>query len=167
MRQIGVVALGVLLAACTAGCPYSFTGASVPAHLKTIAVPLVDDQSGFGEAGLRETFTTMLTDRFISDNSFDVADRTTADCIMVGIITAVVDAPQVVGQGEQVTARRITMSVKCTFQDMKLRKKIWEKNFSNWGDYDSGGGFSQRSAGIQEAIRKVTEDIVLEAVSGW
>jgi hypothetical protein len=149
------------------GCLYSFTGASVPAHLKTVAIPLVDDQSNFGEAGIREQFTTELTNLFISDNSLEVADRTHADAILEGAITSIADAPSVVGQGEQVSKRRITMSVKFAFQDMKLRKKAWEKTFSNWGDYDSGGGLSQRQAGLQEAIKKITEDILLETVSGW
>jgi hypothetical protein len=150
------------------GCPYSFTGASVPKHLKTIAIPLVDDQSGFGEAGLRERFSTELTNLFISDNSLEVSDRTTADSILEGVITAVSDAPSVVGQGESVSKRRITMTVKFIYQDMKLRKKVWEKTFSQWGDYDSGGGLaSQREAGLQEAIKKVTEDVLLETVSGW
>jgi hypothetical protein len=135
--------------------------------LKTIAIPLVDDQSGFGEAGLRERFTTELTTLFINDNSLAVADRTTANCILEGVISSVSDAPSVVTQGEAVTKRRITLTVKCAFQDKVQRKKVWDKSFSQWGDYDSGGGPSQRDAGLREAIKKVTEDILLETVSGW
>jgi hypothetical protein len=150
-----------------AGCAYSFTGASVPAHLKTIAIPLADDQSGFGEAGLRERLTTELTNLFITDNSLEVADRKTADAILEGVVTSVTDAPAVVEQGEQVSKRRVTVSAKFALQDMKLRKKMWEKTFSNWGDYDSGGGLSQRQAGLNEALRKITEDVLLETVSGW
>lgn len=157
----------LFLALTSSGCPYSFTGASVPAHLRTIAVPLVEDQSGLGEPGLRERFTTELTNLFIVDNSLDVADKTVADCLLEGVITAVSDAPSVVGEGEQVARRRVTMNVKFVFQDLKLRKKVWEKNFSNWGDYESGGGLSQRDAGLQVAMRKLTEDILLETVSGW
>ena len=150
------------------GCAYSFTGASVPPHLKTVAIPLVDDQSGFGEAGLREYFTNQLTTLFINDNSLEVADRTRADAILEGTITGVQDAPAVIQPGEQVAKRRITMTARYAFQDMKLRKKVWEKTFSEWGDYDSGGsGASQRQSGEQEAIRKLTEDILLETVSGW
>ena len=170
-RVIRVLSLSV----CTAtvllgltGCPYSFTGASVPKHLRTIAIPLVDDQSGFGEAGLRERFTTELTNLFINDNSLEVTERNTADSILEGVLTAVSDAPAVVGQGESVSKRRITMTVKFTYQDMKMRKKLWEKSFSQWGDYESGGGLtSQRDAGLREAMRRVTEDILLETVSGW
>lgn len=146
---------------------YSFTGASVPAHLKTVAIPLVDDQSGFGEPNLRENVTRAVTDQFISDNSLQVSDRSSADALLVGAITTVTDAPSVVEQGEQVSKRRITMAVRFTFQDMKLRRKVWEKSFSNWGDYDSGGGLSQRQAGLEEAIRKISEDVLLETVSGW
>ncbi len=166
MRILGFTMLLIVVLLCT-GCPYSFTGASVPKHLKTVAIPLVDDQSGFGEAGLRERFTTELTNLFTSDNSLAVADRTTADSILEGVIVSVSDAPSVVTQGEAVTKRRITLTVKCAFQDKIQRKKVWDKNFSQWGDYDSGGGLSQRDAGLREAIKKVTEDILLETVSGW
>jgi len=157
--------VGVLV--CCAGCPYSFTGASVAKHLKTIAIPLVDDQSGFGAAGLRELFTTELTNLFITDNSLQVADKTAADSILEGVIASVSDAPSVVAQGEEVTKRRITVTVRCAYQDKVQRKRVWEKTFSQWGDYDSGGGLSQREAGLREAIRKLTEDILLETVSGW
>ena len=151
-----------------AGCAYSFTGASVPAHLKTIAIPLVDDQSGFGEPGLRESFTIQLTNLFINDNSLEVADRSHADSILEGVVTSVSDAPAMIQQGEQVSKRRITVSARFAFQDMKLRKKVWEKTFSYWGEYQSsGGGASQRQVGLQEAVRKLTEDILLETVSGW
>jgi hypothetical protein len=158
-----VVGLSVVLQ----GCIYSFTGASVPPHLKTVAIPLVDDQSGFGEAGLREQFTTQLQQLFISDNSLEVADRAGADAILEGAITSITDAPAVVSQGEQVTRRRITVNCRFAFQDMKLRKKMWEKSFSQWGDYESGGGLSQRSTGIQDALKKIADDVLLETVSGW
>jgi hypothetical protein len=170
LRSAGLAALfglSVPVVAALSGCPYSFTGSSVPTHLKTVAIPLVDDQSGFGEPGLREQFTTELTNLFISDNSLQVADRSRADAILEGVITGVTDAPSVVEQGEQVRKRRITVSVRFVFQDMKLRRKMWEKMFSNWGDYDSGGGLSQRKVGLQEATRKLSEDILLESVSGW
>jgi hypothetical protein len=155
------------LAVALGGCPYSFTGASVPAHLKTIAIPLVDDQSGFGEAGLREKFTTALTNLFIGDNSLGVADRSSADAILEGVITTVRDAPSVVGEKEQVRQRRVTVTAKFILKDMKFRRTMWEKTVSNWGDYDSGGGPSQQQAGLQEAIRKLSEDVLLETVSGW
>jgi hypothetical protein len=87
--------------------------------------------------------------------------------MLEGAIVSISDAPAVVEQGETVSRRRITMTVRFTYQDMKLRKKMWEKSFSQWGDYESGGGASQRQTGLQEAMKKLTEDILLETVSGW
>lgn len=162
------LALVFVIIVAGSGCPYSFTGASVPTHLKTIAIPVVDDQSGFGQPGLRELFTKNLTDLFIGDNSLEVTDRTGADAVLEGAIVSVTDAVAVVGEGDQVSKRRVTVNAKFVLHDMKLRKRMWEKAFSNWGDYDtSAGGSSARELGLQEAIRKVAEDILLETVSGW
>jgi len=149
------------------GC-YSFTGASVPPHLTTVAIPVVDDQSGFGRPGLRESLTQEITGLFISDNSLHVADRSTADSILEGVITNVTDAASVVEQGESVKTRRVTVSAKFIYTDMKLRRKLWEKTFTNWGDYETAGDiFLQQQAGLQEAVRKISEDILLQTVSGW
>lgn len=150
-----------------AGCPYSFTGASVPPHLKTIALPIAEDQSGYGDPTLRDQFSRELLQRFINDNTLQPADRNSADSILEGVITSVKDAPVVVEAGDQVVKRRITVTVHMTFQDVKLRKKVWEKDFTQWGDYPSGGGLTQRNAGIAEAVRKLTEDILNETVAGW
>ena len=148
------------------GC-YSFSGASVPPHLKTIAIPIVDDQSGFGDPALRDLFTTELAQRFRSDNTLEMSDAANADAVLKGTISSVREAAAVVAPGEQVTQRRLTVVVHVTFQDLKLHKTVWEKDFSNWGDFPSGGGITQRTEGLKEAIRKLTEDILNETVSGW
>jgi hypothetical protein len=96
-----------------------------------------------------------------------LADRTTADCVLENVVSDVKDAPVVLQGGEQVSKRRMTVTVRVTFNDLKLRKKIWEKTFSNWGDYDSGGGLTRRNDGVSEAIRKISEDILNDTVAGW
>ena len=105
--------------------------------------------------------------QFTSDNSLEVSDRNTSDSILEGAILSISDAPAVVSQGEQVTRRRLTLTARFAFQDKKLRKKVWEKTFSNWGEYNSGGGLSQRQVGLQDAMKKIAEDVLLETVSGW
>lgn len=148
------------------GCTYSFKGGSVPPHLKTIAIPIAEDQSGYGDPALRDQFSTQLVQRFLNDNTLEMADRGTADAVLEGVITDVKDAPSVVQAGEQVAQRRITVTVHVTFQDLKLRKKVWERDFSSWGDYPSTD-FTKRVEGITEAVRKLTEDILNETVAGW
>jgi outer membrane lipopolysaccharide assembly protein LptE/RlpB len=164
-RLLSTILLGTSLL--LAGCFYSFTGASVPPHLKTIAVPLFDDQSGSGVQNLREQLTNTLIDQFRQDNSLQVTDKDHSDSIIEGTVQTLIDQPQVVTSGETVSMRRVTLTVKVAFQDMKLRKQVWEKQISEWGDYESSGGLPERQAAITTAIGKVSEDIVLDTVSGW
>lgn len=157
----------ILTGALCSGCIYSFTGSSVPAHLKTVAIPLFDDQSGSGQPGLREELTNKLTDRFRQDNSLQITDRSHADSIVEGIITSATDEPQVVEKGEAVTSRRITLTVKVTYQDMKLKKKVWDRQYSEWGEYQIVGGPARNQPAIDAAIDKLADDILLDTVSGW
>ncbi len=149
------------------GCFYSFRGTSVPEHMKTIAIPVFDDQSGVGEAGLREKVTRDLTQLFINDNTLQVTDRRSANAVLEGSIASIQDQPAVVTPGESVSKRRVTVTVHATLEDMVLHRKMWEKDFSNWGEYSSGGGLSQRTVGIDDALAKIEEDILLATVSGW
>jgi hypothetical protein len=150
------------------GCTYSFKGGSVPSHLKTVAIPIVEDQSGYGDPSLRDLFTQKLVERFTNDNTLQLAERNSADSMLEGAVTDVKDTPEVLqGGGEQVTLRKIMVTVRMTFQDLRLRKKVWEKSFSNWGNYPSGGGLTQRNEGVKIAVEKLTEDILNDTVAGW
>ena len=160
-------AIAFLLIIQSEGCAYSFRGSSVPSHIKTIAIPIFDDQSGFGEAGLREKFTNAVIARFLNDNTLQITEKNTADSIVEGVITSVKPEPSVVGGGEQVRKWRITITAKITYTDVKLHRKVWDKTLSNWGDYEYTGGLSARAEGIQQAINKLAEDILIETVSGW
>jgi hypothetical protein len=164
VRWLPIIVGCVLLAS---GCTYSFKGGSVPAHLKTIAIPIVEDQSGYGDPALRDQLTQKLVEQFTSDNTLQITDRNSADSILEGVVTDVKDAPQVLQGSDQVAQRRMTVTVRMTFQDLKLRKKIWEKSFSQWGDYASGSAASNRNDGVKTAVQKLTEDILNETVAGW
>jgi len=165
MKPIVVFFL-IIVAVIYSGC-YSFTGSSVPPHLKTIGIPLFDDQSGSGEPSLREQLTNKLIDKFRQDNSLGIADKTHSDSVLEGTIVAMPDQPQVIASGETVTKRKITLTVKVVYQDLVKKKKVYEKEFSEWGDYAAGGDLSQRLAAITTAIDKITDDILLATVSNW
>jgi hypothetical protein len=162
-----LLSCSALISVLVSGCTYSFRGGSVPAGLKTIAIPLVQDQSGYGDPTLRDLLTQKLIDAFTSDNTLQITSRNTADSMLETVVTSVKDVPSAVQGGEVVTTRRITVTVHATFEDLKQRKKLWEKDFSRWGDYPSGGGATQRNDGIAQAVQQITEDILNETVAGW
>lgn len=151
----------------TGCCAYSFTGASVPKHIKSIAIPATQDRSGSGEPGIGEMLTNQLTQKFIDDNTLQVTTKANANSIIECTITSLSDAPAVVTAGEQVKQRRITITVQAVYRDLVQHKTIFDKSFSNYGDYDANGGISLRREAIATAIDRITEDILLDTVSGW
>ncbi len=154
-------------------CSYSFTGASVASHLKTISIPVFSDKSGSGEFDLNRKITTQLIQKFIDDNTLLVSDRLNSDSILEGTIVALSDAPAVVSGGEKVSTRRLTITVRTVYKDLVKKQTVFEKSFSNYGDYPTtkfppGDDVTTvRKKAIEEAIDKITEDILLGVVSNW
>lgn len=149
-------------------CSYSFSGSSVPAHLKTISIPIFIDKSGSGEFDLNQKLTKQLIQKFIDDNSLLVSDRLNSNAILEGTITGLSDSPSVVSGGEKITSRRITISVRVVYKDLVKKQQIFDRNFSNYGDYPVGGDItSVRKQAIDKAIDLIAEDILLGVVSNW
>jgi hypothetical protein len=151
----------------TSCCAYSFTGASVPEHLKTIAIPIADDRSGSGEPNLRESLTQKLIQKFIDDNTLQVGERTTANALLDCSIVSLSDAPAIVSAGESITSRRVTIGVRVIYRDLVKRTTVFEKTFSNYSDYQSANPIEGRRTAIEEALDLISEDILLDTVSGW
>jgi len=148
-------------------CAYSFRGASLPPGVRTVAVQVFDDNSGFGDPKLRVNLTNRLTQKLIADNTFRVTNMSSADAGIIGTVTSVNTQPNVVQGNQQVGQWRITVSVSIKFQNLKTQKNIWAKDFSNWGNYDLSAGSSNRDVGLSQAEDKLTEDILLAVVTNW
>ena len=162
------IIISIILIAFMLGCSYSFTGSSVPPHLKTIAIPIVKDKSGSGEPSLSNDFTQKLTQEFTDDNSLYVVNSTTADAILNVTIVSLRDRAEVVsGENEKATKRKITMTVKAVYKDLVIKKTVFDKNFSNYGIFETDNYAENRKAAIQIAIDNLALDLLLAVVSDW
>ena len=149
-------------------CSYSFKGANPPEGIKTIFIPTFKDNSGFSLPTLAEDLTLLLKRKFIRDNTLEYEDKTKADGMLTCVIKSVTDEVLVVSGGETVSKRKVTIIVSVEFQNLKKQKTIWKKDFSNWGEYSSSsGGFSKRTEGVNSAMDRLTDDILLEVISNW
>jgi hypothetical protein len=149
-------------------CNYSFKGASPPEGIRTIYIPGIRDESGFGLPTLSEDMTVLLKNKFINDHTLEYADKTSADGMLTCVIKSVTDEVLVVSGGEQVSKRKITIVVSAELENLKKSKVLWKKDFSNWGEYESSsGGFSKRNDGVNTAMDKITDDILLDVISNW
>lgn len=167
IATLNLLFVGLIAINFTSCCAYSFTGASVPPHLKTIAIPIADDRSGSGEPGLREELTQILIEKFINDNTLQVSERTSANAVLECSIVSLNDAPAIVSAGEDITSRRITIGVRVIYRDLVKRITVYEKTFSNYSDYPSSDPINGRQSAIDRSIELISEDILLDTVSGW
>ena len=162
--KFSLIILPILLSACS----YSFTGSSVPSHLKTIYIPFCIDNTGSGEPTLADDFTSKLIDQFISDNSLSVSDKSKTDAMLDCTINSIQDAPTVIQGGETVSMRRLTINARVIYKDYVLKKTVFDKQFSAYSDYKTDGDVSTlRSEAILSAVDLITEDILLAVVSDW
>jgi hypothetical protein len=164
------IMLSVFLSIALTSC-YSFTGGSIPSHLKTLSIPLADDTSGFGNAQLRENLTQQLVQSFRRENAFSLVQER-SDAVLEVSITNVSEVTATVQQtsAQQAEAERdkqVIVSVKVVYQDIVKQKQIWEKQFAPPQTYAIASGLQGRDAAIERALKQIANDVLLAVVSGW
>jgi hypothetical protein len=147
------------------GC-YSFTGGSIPSHLKTLQINSVTDQSGFGNPNYKIDLETEITNNFMKDNSFELADNV-GDAKLTVTISSITETTNTVGTSELETERRLTVNCSAEYYDNVMKKQIWQKSFSSYGLFDVNSAFTARNETMQIILKQVAEDIMLAVVSGW
>lgn len=160
-KNFGVFVL-LLIVACG---PYSFSGSAFP-HIKTIAVPLFQDNTA--EFGVKEQLTNDLIQAFSRENSLKIADRRNADSVLIGTILAISDRAGSYTRDERVNEIQVHLMVEIKYEDLVKRKVVWEDKISQFGSYTPGTGEkSSRSDAITEVIAKIAEEVLNRTVSGW
>ena len=147
------------------GC-YSFTGGSVPDHLKTIVIPTVADVSSFGVPEFKDYLTDELISDFRSDGSLKVED-TRGDCLLTVKIASVNESVSQVNPGELERERKVQVTCRVEFFDNIMKKMIWEKDFTNYSFYNVSDGFVGRNDAVRSVLKSNAEDILLSVISGW
>ncbi|MBU1936201.1 hypothetical protein KKG05_02300 [bacterium] len=161
------ICLSVVLAMSTfiLGCGnYSFTGA-VAGDIKSISIPLFANQTA--EFGIQETITDALITGFQREGILKIVDESRADAILHGTILRINDTPNTYTADEQVSEYRFDITCEIALEKTGTGEDLWKENFSTWGNYPYTGSLADRQTGIDEALRKLTEDILNRIVSNW
>ena len=143
---------------------YSFKG-SLPSYLKTIAIPIFVDRSGY--PGIQDKVTDIITDSFINDNTFSLVNESKADLILRGTIQSVQQKVAAVKAGETVAEYEMFVSVKVVCEDVNKSKKMYEKVFRKSGVMASDAGQAEKDKAIDDALELIKEDILNTTLGGW
>ncbi|MBS4000316.1 MAG: LptE family protein [Desulfobulbaceae bacterium] len=145
---------------------YSFTGGSIPSHLKTLYISAVNDNSGFGNPEYRDLLTNNLIDVFRTDNSLSQVDFG-GDARLTVIISAIRENPVTVSPGELETERKVEVHCDVEYYDNVKKSVIFKKNFMTYDIYPVSDAITGRTQAITTALNQVADDILLAVVSGW
>lgn len=158
------------LALLVAGCGYGFSSSVLPGHIKTVAVPLMENRSARG--GLDAALATSLTEAFIQNNTLSVVPEKSADSMVEGTILEYRREPFTVDAAENVQEYKVEILIAAQFVDLRKNKVIWEEpRMSQWATYNfvevGGQPAETENDGIERALAKLTADILNRTVEGW
>ena len=169
------------------GCIYYSMAGSIPPHIKSISIPIVENQTV--EFGISEAVTDNLVNQFLENNILRLDKENSADSILKGKIIRVKDAPYTYTKEESVTEYRLTITIDLEWFDVRNDKVIIKKQYSGFGAYGLSGDISSdqidndgdglvdsededeygdpREFATKVAVKKIAQDILNEIMTSW
>ncbi len=169
LRMSRRVVIFILLHVLLSGCAYySFTGAVIPEHIRTIAIPLFEDRSQSTLSDLDQELTSLLIDRFVYQTRLSLASSPEdADVVLEGALERYLNQPAAVSGQEQATLNRVTITVFARYYDRIKQKEYFARSFTSFGEYDPVDGLDGEIAAARQALENIATDIFNAATSDW
>ncbi len=126
-RRLLALVLVPLVLAPLAGCGYSLAGrgSALPAHIKTIGVPLFTNATTVFD--VEQTLTQRVRLEFIGRGRYKVvSDDIGTDAVLKGDITGISIRPTAFDNNQQASRYEITVVVKVEFRDVANDKVLYE-----------------------------------------
>jgi len=159
----------VLVLLLTGGCKvsYSFSGASIPAQVKTISIQYFLNRASLVQPGLSQNLTEALIDKCKAQTNLSMVNGT-GDVSFEGEITDYNTVPLTVSADATAAMNRFTISVRIRFKNSVDPTLSYAQTFSRYKDYDSNLDLSQVEAGLsKEIVELLVEDIFNQAFVNW
>ena len=162
MRKTNILILLMLL---HTGCSYYSVSGSLPSHIKTVAVPLFENETV--EIDIVEGITSEVIDAIIKDGNMKVVSEFQSDAIVNGTIIDIIEEADTFSKEEEADQFRIRIFANVQFFDRKKNSVIWEEErMEGWARFDTSDT-SSRENGIEEALEMLAKEIIDKTVSGW
>lgn len=174
MRQSAILTKLLLLGAVfvLGSCGYSTSPALLPSHLKSVAIPVFENETS--EYTLEQEITNLVIQRFVADNHLKVVDERVAQCTIKGKITGYRNTVFGISAGFAARAQeyRVTITISVVFKDLVKNREIWSdpalQKTANYYVTDVPGQTARTELdGRKEAISKIADEILTRSVQGW
>ena len=169
------------------GCGFYSMAGSIPPHIKSISIPLMDNETA--EFGLAEEITDGILDEFNEAGILNITDESNAHSILRGTVKKVSEGPYTYSKKESVSEFRYKIDVNLVWYDVLQDKNLLEGNYSGFGAYGLSGDIGSdgidndndgkiddedddefgepRAFATKVAVRKIAEDILNDIMTTW
>ncbi len=152
-----------------AGCGlYSFSGATIPEHLRTVAIPLAEDRAGGGPPGLDRLLTDALVTRFVDRSRLSLeSDEADADAVVRATIQQYAIAPAAVTGDNVAALNRVSLGVRIVVEDRVESKELLARTFTATEDFEPSAGLQGEADASAAALEQIARDAFTAATSDW
>jgi outer membrane lipopolysaccharide assembly protein LptE/RlpB len=173
--------LGMCAALClfTGGCGYSFSGSSLPGHIKTIAIPNFINESLDSRIG--DEMTRGIQESFLEDNRLKVVRESQADCVLEGRIVKYERRVYSYNASDQPEEYIVAVRIAVVLKDRIKNKDLWSSEaLESTATYAASGGSSGSGDGSatnvvlstetearERCIANIGQDILANALEQW
>lgn len=153
------------------GCAYSTSAGLLPSHLKTVAIPVFENDTS--EYNLEQEITDEVIRKFVEDNHLKVVDERSANAVIQGKVTSYRNAVFGISTNQSLAQEyRVTIGVAVSFRDKVKNREVWsEPNLIRTANYyvqDVPGQTAKTELdGRKEAITKIADEILSRTVESW
>jgi|SRR3989339_57835 len=141
---------------------YSFSGSTLPSHIRTVSIPIPDNASS--QIGLEETLRDILDRAFASNNQLRIMPSGGDAELRMNILSYRND-PGDYDRSGNVSTYKVTIAVAVNFYDIKENKTLFENTLVGTGVYNRDS--ESETLGRENALRKISEMILNNTIAGW
>jgi outer membrane lipopolysaccharide assembly protein LptE/RlpB len=151
------------------GCAYTVSSV-LPAHLKTLAVPVFENKTV--EFRLAEDVSEAITSAFLADRRLRIGRERDADAVLRGTVVAYKNQVYGYTAQERATQYEIVLVVQVAFRDQVKNRVLWKEDQlvvrTTYNVVPVGGEPAKTETdGRREVIAKLADQIVSRTVQGW
>ena len=146
---------------------YSFSGTSIQPDVQTVTIDYFGYSALKVNPNLSNDLTEAVKNQFRKMTRLEQID-TDGDIEILGEVTGYNVQASAVTADEVAAQNRLTVTVKITFTNRKYPEEDFEKDFSQYADYDSTNSLDAVESSLcQEIIKKLVDDIFNATVANW
>jgi len=147
---------------------YSFTGSSIPKEAKSVYVKKIANNASLTNPEFSQTLTNSLINRFLNETKLYIKEDSSADLVFEGEILDYTINPMSINSNENASQNRLTITVKIIYTDNIIESQSFEKNYTNYADFNSNLDFLEIEESLNNLIiEDLIESVFNDAFSNW